>query len=673
MPPTGAPAPTPSETAQPVQIPKSNKFKPVNNLKKLLETKVWGADESPSLGMPEHSSPNVKDWIDKHPAFAKTYFKPEYQDALKASLGDANYAKLLYHMPKEHHQSLTTHVQHPAPNSNKFKTPANVLTKLVAQPGTTAADVASYLGTPQGQTFAKSYLHNPSYQDALKGHMGEQAYAALQKHLQAPAQPKKTQEQKEQEIGDAFAPAGLQVKPEDQFFHDHVDTPDTAPGLHGWPGDEGPHHNQYTDPSKLKKNEPVAPEDQDEINQIKQQIPPSALDKVVNNPNYSPVQNEQPPLKAQPATPHPNARIPQGGRCSTSSSTPRPLPTMCRRWLAKHHPELHGGGHRTPSSRVWSPASTRSGCSSPARPPPHCPDWGDKTPSFGDKLEALNAEHGTSFMGVNWDALLKEQPEKAKTALQNAMGSHPELKKPLQGIYDEHFGDADEIAQIKQQMPPATPQAKKGLADLAQMMHTQHGYVTDVDDYKKWEAGPDPGQIQTSWTDPNAAQADFDNFLDHYYEEGQPHTEAPPVPMPSKPQTVTDAQGTPYTVIPGPGMPGYVPPAPKNLQHPALAQGIKKIFPTTALDLDNMSDEDMKHQLEQWKLHLSDTPGLEAHHQQITDLYDKFFGEKAPLQTQIETKGLDQPDKPSPWASRSRRWSRTSPRPPSRWMLSWRV
>ena len=247
-----------------VVIPNSNKFKtPANGLKKLLETKVWGADESPSLGMPEHSSPNVKDWIDKHPAFAKTYFKPSYQDALKATLGQENYEKLLYHAPKPHAQALTTHVQHPAPNSNKFKTPANGLSKLLSNPDTSPEHVKTWLD--KHPAFVKGYLHNPSYQDAIKGVIGEMNYKAWSGDLGVPAAKpqKKTLEQKTQEIADAFAPAGFVPKTEEQFFHDHV-------------GPTGPHHNQYTDPALLEKNQPhpVAPEDQPEVDAIKQMTPP---------------------------------------------------------------------------------------------------------------------------------------------------------------------------------------------------------------------------------------------------------------------------------------------------------------------------------------------------------------------------------------------------------------
>ncbi|MCA9797206.1 MAG: hypothetical protein KC910_35595, partial [Candidatus Eremiobacteraeota bacterium] len=68
---------------------------------------------------------------------------------------------------------------------------------------------------------------------------------------------------------DAFAPTGLVPKTQEQFFDDHV----------GDAGPVGPHHNQYTDPALLEKNQPkpvqepiqgeMSPEDQADIDAIK--------------------------------------------------------------------------------------------------------------------------------------------------------------------------------------------------------------------------------------------------------------------------------------------------------------------------------------------------------------------------------------------------------------------
>ena len=246
-----------------VVIPNSNKFKtPANGLKKLLDTVDADLDDKDFYGPNAH--PKVQDWLDKHPAFTKTYLKPGYQDALKATLGQSNYDKLVYHAPKPSVQALTTHAQQPAPNSNKFKTPANGLSKLLHNPETTPEHVKAWVDKHPG--FVSGYLQNPSYQDAVKGAIGEANYKAWADELGIPqtAKPKKTPDQKAQDIADAFAPAGFVPKTQEQFFHDHVP-------------DSGPHHNQYTDPALLEKNQPVqgemSPADQPDIDAIKQQMP----------------------------------------------------------------------------------------------------------------------------------------------------------------------------------------------------------------------------------------------------------------------------------------------------------------------------------------------------------------------------------------------------------------
>lgn len=175
-PPTGAPAPA-------VQIPNSNKFKtPANGLLKVLK----GEQDDPYPGYEQTGSPALQEWLSKpqSQAFAKTYFKPQYNDALKAHLGDQAHAKLLNHLPPEHKNALTNYTQSPAPNSNKFKTPANSLKKLLENPHTTQEHLNQWVAkTPTNTSFAEKYLKNPAYQDALKGHLGEKSYQELQKHL----------------------------------------------------------------------------------------------------------------------------------------------------------------------------------------------------------------------------------------------------------------------------------------------------------------------------------------------------------------------------------------------------------------------------------------------------------------------------------------------------------
>src|SRR5947209_9392798 len=88
-PPAGE-APPPPE----VKVPNSNKFKgPANQLKKLLDVAPH-----PSEGFHPETSQALNDFQQKYPGF-NSYLKPNYADAIKAHVGDDNYAKLLHHAP----------------------------------------------------------------------------------------------------------------------------------------------------------------------------------------------------------------------------------------------------------------------------------------------------------------------------------------------------------------------------------------------------------------------------------------------------------------------------------------------------------------------------------------------------------------------------------------------
>jgi hypothetical protein len=313
--------------------PNSNKWKtPVNQLKKVLD----GLPAVPGNAPPGNEHPAVKGWADKYAPFIKTYLKPSYADDLKGELGGANYAKLLHFLPQEHHQALTTHVQKPAPNSNKFKSPATGLKKLLEQ-GTSNNKLWSWMNDhPQ---FTQSYLQNPEYQDALKGHLGADTYEYWKSSFSGPKQPKGTPSQGGEQVikvlpdqpkvdiqPDVHLPnpapkpeqddqseiEQIKTHQEAEPASDQAYTPDP-----GYPSDEheqagyehymnttggngpdwstmspedkskwnppGHHHNQYTDPSQLEKNQvhpetpetPKAPEDSDEIGKIQELLQPA--------------------------------------------------------------------------------------------------------------------------------------------------------------------------------------------------------------------------------------------------------------------------------------------------------------------------------------------------------------------------------------------------------------
>ncbi len=252
---TGPPPVPAAPVAPAVVIPNTNKFKPVNGLKKLLDS--IPDDAEPGIG--PHGM-NLTNWLAGHQPFVHTYLKPNYADAVKASVGgDKAYAKLLKHAPTQVSTALTTHTQHPAPNSNKFKTPANGLKKLLDNPNTTPEHVQAWID--KHPAFAKGYLHNPSYQDAVKGWIGEDNYHGWQEHLQVPAAPKPDKAKAiADQAAEAFAPAGFVPKTQEQFFHDHV------------PEGSGPQAPLPPTPGAASPGE-IAPEDQPDIDAIKQMQP----------------------------------------------------------------------------------------------------------------------------------------------------------------------------------------------------------------------------------------------------------------------------------------------------------------------------------------------------------------------------------------------------------------
>lgn len=275
-PPKGAAPEAPKASA--VTITKSKKFlAPANGLKKLLDT--LPSDNTGPNAIPPNSAAGVKNYLDAHPAFVKTYLKPEYKNMLRAQLGGENYEKLKYHMPKEHDQALHTTVQLPAPNSNKFK-PVHQLKSLLDE-GASPTVVHDWVDKhPAFHTYL-----GPQYEQALKGAIGEGNHSQLKKYLQAPAAPVEQPKNKYLKDDGTLKTvldfkkemAGQPVTSVNPKVGPITLTPQEAQGTQ----QVGPHHNQYTDPSQLEKNQPkapeqaLAPEDHAEAEAIKAEMAPA--------------------------------------------------------------------------------------------------------------------------------------------------------------------------------------------------------------------------------------------------------------------------------------------------------------------------------------------------------------------------------------------------------------
>ena len=455
--------------------PNSNKFKtPANGLKKALEPLHSPHDWEAGGGQP-HSHPLVKDWATNiQPGFAKTYFKPEYQDALKSHLGEENYEKLKYHMPQEHHDALHTHQQAAPPKSNKFTTPANGLKKLLETPHTETAHVSDWLAKHPG--FQKTYM-SPKYQDALKGHLGDKAYNELQEHLKAAQQPAQPQHRPSADEWEQFTNESLSggksqnelsasppkkptkkwvgegpepstIKPEPNQAHletilDHLynagsDIED--PAIHKWldslSPDEAAHFAQHPkgaidnfkpqdydlEPADLGYGDEAYTSDDDptkgwptktvDYNGQTYQVHPKT-DQVVDEFG-----------KMMGMTPGPNWK----------THDPDELKEQLQNWVDKLP------NHYSDKTQDLKDLIDK-----------HWPE--EQQPSFGEQLNSVIP----GMHPGNWDALHQKDAPKAAQALQKAIATHsyePDKVDALQKIYDKHFGDQDEINQIKSQQPP---------------------------------------------------------------------------------------------------------------------------------------------------------------------------------------------------------------------------
>lgn len=482
-PPSGASPPQPpDDSATKVVVPNSNKFKtPANGLKKLLD----GITQSSNVLAPggemnygAHSHPVVKDWIDKHPDFAKTYFKPDYQEALKAHLGEDNYAKLTYHMPGEHHQALTTHAQKPAPNSNKFKTPANGLKKLLDNPDTTPDHVKAWVDSHPD--FAKGYLHNPEYQNAIKGHLGEKAYTDWAEHLK-PGQ--KSDGLPEQGGGKPKQPVEYkqviplkkpQAEPEYGSYHPKNDAEWEQLFGHLFPGqkvtkltqqawkglppstwakiESGEHpagkSSGFTEWKKLKDQG----SDADEISQIKQQMPADqqkAWEEHAETTQPMPP-GWQPPTKTE-TDQHaalaagikkifPNTTVPLD-----QLSTPE-LKKQLEDWQ-KYLPEHEGFAKHVPQLQALYDQHFGAGAQQAAPGKP----LSDPSFELASDIYKINPH-------FSLEKLQKMSPESAKELVQSQAANWPgdtEKGKAWQALLDKHFGQGGQPSAPSPEQQPA--------------------------------------------------------------------------------------------------------------------------------------------------------------------------------------------------------------------------
>lgn len=526
--------PPPSEAQEPpqgVKVPNSNKFKtPANGLKKTLETLPH---PDVSIAGP-HSSGELADWADAKPDFTKTYFKPNYQDALKAHLGDENYQKLLYHMPQEHHQALTTHQQAPAPKSNKFTTPANGLKKLLETPHTETEHVTDWLAKHPG--FQKTYL-KPQYQDALKAHLGDKPYKELQEHLKAAEDkpepqhdPSLGEEPEEYDLNDAdidddpgkndkdYRAWVKTLDPKTQ--KNHANNPAEGYGWYQDLKDQGKitpkkdfgtaAHELFPDAipaSKIDTLNAKTPEQQKSMVQKTINIKPEHFDKL--NQLHKDFFGEE-------AT-HPLAHVPD------ELKTPP-------HWLKQK--EKEGWNDVDYHYKKWLENSSPEDLQSWVRGPEDEPEaqfenyleensWNynhdepdDDEDDYDDDYAAENlADHLNNYTNYPYsdiqDWVGNLDPDDLKYYYEN-----PDSAKNYFNDYmEEYHGDDDDE---DDEEPPLSAQQQwdQHLSDLAQVMEKQHGTNTNSDVYQQWADSLPPSRAAYFKDNPMAAWHDFAQFQD---------------------------------------------------------------------------------------------------------------------------------------------------------------
>lgn len=511
-PPQGAPQ---EQAHQNVTIPNSNKFKtPANGLKKLLDK---AAD--PAKGFDGPSTQAVESWLNAHPAFTKPYFKPGYAPALKAHLGDANYAKLMHHAPTPFTDALSHYTQQPAPNSNKFKTPANGLKKLLD----TNPSQDQVKGWIDAHPAFHTYL-GPEYEQALKDHLGEVNHAKLKIHTQQAAPSKEEQLQKAQD--------------DEQKQYD-----DWASGPNGPGGPQPPPKATTKDLSDQEKHEMsqalsgnpwgLSPSDQ-----ASQGLAPSAQPEqgVPQETPAQPVENSEHYDSTVKKLKDPNLGYPQQSQKAAESPAfhewfhshtltdqamlakgPGMATVKFQKWL-KNHPDAGQQVAPEPEFSTFTPPGVHQDDAQEADAIKQqmAPQTHETAPPPGAKTQhpALLSQIKKVFPNAHAD-LDNKSDDELKAQLESWLHYLPEHKGPqtfdahvpqLQKIYDQWFGSGKGQAPAAQQEEPLSPfDQEMGVGQEAQSKIPTFEEMKEVfpklspEIYKNlYELGGDPDKVKAN-------------------------------------------------------------------------------------------------------------------------------------------------------------------------------
>lgn len=580
-----------TEAAKPAAgvIPQTNKFKgPATSMKKLVDSIDSVGGQSP--GVPAHDHPAIKQWTDHNPDFTKTYFKPKYQEALKAHLGEDTYNKFLSHAPQEHYDALTTHQQSPVPKSNKFTGPANSLKKLLESPHTETSHVQDWVANnPQ---FQKTYMA-PGYQEALKGHLGDKNYAELQNHLKAEKTPQKSTQQ--------AAPSS----PGD--IHPTVHDVGKALGFdpkgkwEGMPADQV--KTELEQWKSILKGQPE-----------KAQVIQDALDK-----HFGKDKPQQ--FSSEDYKPKNDAEWDQlmhhmfGGPVSSTTKDmwQKMAPESWESLVSGEHPASKGGFQNWKQFKEQQHGDNFSDQDEIAKikQEQQAHPWDDEADKQGsdgdaDEVNKIKDLWPTGPNGEmedhNAPEWLKDSPHKDKwQQYQNLPWDNPEGMTP-----QEIKHDFEDWAQGSEKY-----ESEHGIGDKLQQFYKDKGKPNYVlDDVKNAWNKKDNNEHMLQKVLPNLKKGDPEwadelqqLFDEHYGQKPDPYAGT------SKDEFAQWAndfdKGKPHD------------------QHAALVQGIKKIFPNA--DVDSLSTPELKKQLEDWDEHL-EPEHFPQEKSALKGLYDQHFG-----------------------------------------------
>lgn len=263
-------------THEQLPLPNSNKFNsPGGQLKNLLSA----LSQSKEIPTSEHAQ-QIQHLLDKHPTL-HTYLGPQYHDALKGYLTPELHdmlqkalhpvqtinpaptsvnplTGLITLTPEQQTQLKDKFKGSPLPGDPSFKGPSNEVSKIKdLQKEQVSAPQGN--GSPQaGTNPQQTPEHDPNEPALIKNQIAY--HPDFKKWMES--QGKSTLDKvTNQDLNDykALHNQGNDVD-EIKKLLEPVHKPDSGNTILDGPQDTGPHHNQYTDQSKLKKNQPKAPD-----------------------------------------------------------------------------------------------------------------------------------------------------------------------------------------------------------------------------------------------------------------------------------------------------------------------------------------------------------------------------------------------------------------------------